>query len=157
MAQVISPLPPADDDRYAIVVARYNESITRRLAAGAETTLREAGITDDRITLAWVPGAWEVIVAAQAFAQRADICAVITLGAVIRGETTHDKYLNQGVTAELAALSTRTSKPIAFGILTCESLEQALDRAGGRVGNKGTEAAAAAIEMVGLLKGIAQS
>ena len=135
---------------FAIVVARYNESITGKLLAGALETLKSAGVTDENISVAWVPGAWEIPLAAQRFAEKPDVSAVISLGCVIRGETTHDRYINAAVSSALMQMSLDHGKPIAFGVLTVNTLDQAIHRSGGNVGNKGNEAALAAIEMVRL-------
>jgi len=135
---------------FAIVVARYNESITGKLLAGALETLKEAGVADDSVIVAWVPGAWEIPLAAQRFAEKPEVSAVITLGCVIRGETTHDRYINAAVSTSLMQMSLDHGKPIAFGVLTVNTLDQAIHRSGGNVGNKGNEAALAAIEMVRL-------
>ena len=142
------------DGHYAIVVSTYNSNITNKLLDGAIDTLKSAGVSDKNITVARVPGAWELPLAATAFARQSSVCAVITLGAVIRGETTHDQHLNRAVSNSLMELMTTTGKPIAFGVLTCNTLEQAIHRAGGNVGNKGCEAAEAAIAMVKLMREI---
>jgi 6,7-dimethyl-8-ribityllumazine synthase len=139
---------------FAIVVSRYNESITGKLLQGALQTLRAAGVDDESITIAWVPGAWEIPLAAQRLACSRQFAAVLCLGAVIRGETTHDQHINRQVSLSLGQLSLDTGIPIAFGVLTCNSLEQAIHRAGGNVGNKGIECASAALEMVTLLEQI---
>lgn len=139
---------------FAIVVSRYNESITGKLLQGALQTLRAAGVDDESITIAWVPGAWEIPLAAQRLACSRRFAAVLCLGAVIRGETTHDQHINRQVSLSLGQLSLDTGIPIAFGVLTCNSLEQAIHRAGGNVGNKGIECASAALEMVTLLEQI---
>jgi 6,7-dimethyl-8-ribityllumazine synthase len=139
------------DRRLAIVVSQYNDNITRRLLEGALVTLNEAGVPDDRIAVAWVPGAWELPLVAQQMARRDDCAAVICLGAVIRGETTHDQYINQQVSHSLGQIALQTARPIVFGVLTCNTLEQALQRAGGNQGNKGAECARAALQMVTLL------
>jgi len=136
----------------AIVVARYNDSITSNLLQGALETLREHQIPDDSIAVAWVPGAWEVALAAQRFAESGEFKAVICLAAVIRGETSHDQYINQQVSHSLGEIALRTGVPTLFGVLTCHSLEQAINRSGGRVGNKGHECALAALEMADLLR-----
>jgi 6,7-dimethyl-8-ribityllumazine synthase len=140
------------NDRFAIVVAEWNRSITSKLLDGALETLQAAGVTDDRIDVAWVPGSWEVPVVAQRLAHSDKYTSIICLGAVIRGETSHDRYLNQGVSLALMELSLAMDLPVLFGILTCETMEQAINRAGGNVGNKGSECAEAAVKMVGLLK-----
>ena len=134
--------------RYAIVVSRSHENITGKLLEGARRTLHGVGIGDPQIVVSWVPGAWEIPLAAKRFALQPEVAAVITLGCVIRGETTHDQHINQAVSQALMQLSLDTMKPIAFGVLTVNSLEQAIHRAGGNVGNKGEEAALAALAMV---------
>jgi 6,7-dimethyl-8-ribityllumazine synthase len=138
-------------DAVAIVVARYNESVTSRLLAGALETLHAQGVANAQITVAWVPGAFEIPVVAARLAGSGRFAAVICLGAVIRGETTHDQHINRAVSLELAGLSVRTGLPVLFGLLTCDSLEQAIHRSGGNVGNKGSDCAEAALEMIHLL------
>jgi 6,7-dimethyl-8-ribityllumazine synthase len=149
-----SNLPPQVDaqDRFAIVVAEWNRSITDKLVAGALSTLETGGVAASQIDVVWVPGAWEIPLVAQRLAQRGSYAALITLGAVIRGETTHDQHLNRGVSLALVEISLANDLPVLFGVLTCNSLEQAIHRSGGNVGNKGSECAQAALEMVGLLK-----
>ena len=137
--------------RFAIVVARYNEHITGQLLAGAVETLRAAGIGDGAIDVAWVPGAWEIPLVAQRMARSQNYVAVLCLGAVIRGETSHDQHINRQVSLSLGQLALETGLPVLFGVLTCNTLEQAIHRAGGNVGNKGVECAEAALEMVRLL------
>jgi 6,7-dimethyl-8-ribityllumazine synthase len=138
--------------RFGIVVSRYNDSITGRLLSGAVETLQGHGVEDSQIDVAWVPGAWELPLIAQKFAESRRYAAVICLGAVIRGETTHDQHINRQVSLSLGDISLRTGIPIAFGLLTCNSVEQAINRAGGSHGNKGTECALAALEMASLLR-----
>ena len=152
MVNIIPTTESETTDRYAIVVAEWNRSITSKLLDGAVETLKEGGVADEQIDVAWVPGSWEIPVVVQRLAQSDRYCSVICLGAVIRGETTHDKYLNQGVSLALMELTLALDLPILFGVLTCESMEQAIHRAGGNVGNKGSECAEAALKMVGLLK-----
>jgi 6,7-dimethyl-8-ribityllumazine synthase len=137
--------------RFAIVVSRYNENITGKLLQGALETLKENGVADDDIDVAWVPGAWEIPLIAQRMAETGGYAAVLTLGAVIKGETTHDEHINRQVSLSLGEISLLTGVPIAFGVLTVNSLEQAINRAGGNVGNKGVECAEAALQMVRLL------
>jgi 6,7-dimethyl-8-ribityllumazine synthase len=137
--------------RYAIVVSRYNESITAKLLRGAQDTLAAAGVKDDALEVSWVPGSFEIPLAADRLARSGQYAAVICLGAVIRGETTHDRYINQAVSHFLMEIGVRTGVPVLFGVLTCETLEQAIHRAGGNQGNKGAEAASAALAMVELL------
>jgi len=136
----------------AVVVSRYNTAITNRLLEGALETLAEEGVAEDDIHVAWVPGAWELPVAAQRLARRDEIKAVICLGAVIQGETTHDRFINQQVSGSLGRLALQYDLPVLFGVLTCQTLEQALNRAGGSMGNKGSECAKAALEMMGLFE-----
>ena len=138
--------------QYAIVVSRYHNSITQRLLDGALNSLQAAGVADDNIRVVWVPGAWELSVVAARFARCQKVDAMICLGAVIRGETTHDQYINSQVASSLGKLSLQYELPISFGLLTCETMEQAIHRAGGNVGNKGMEAAEAAIEMVNVMQ-----
>ena len=137
--------------RFAIVVSRYNEHITGKLLAGAVETLRAASIADEAIDVAWVPGAWEVPLVAQRMARSKSYVAVLCLGAVIRGETTHDEHINRQVSLSLGQLALETGLPVLFGVLTCNTLEQAIHRSGGNAGNKGVECAEAALEMVRLL------
>ena len=142
-------------DRIAIVVSRYHDDITSLLLAAAETTLHEHGVIDDHIDVVWVPGAWEIPVAAAAVARSQSYCAVITLGCIIRGETTHDQHISHQVSRTVADIAVETGVPIAFGILTCQTPEQAIHRSGGSMGNKGTESALAALQMVSLLRRLA--
>lgn len=137
--------------RFAIVVSRYNATITGKLLQGAIDTLTQAGIPDGDIDVAWVPGAWEIPLIAQRMAESGRFAAVLTLGAVIKGETTHDEHINRQVSLSLGEISLVTGVPIAFGVLTVNTLEQAIHRAGGNVGNKGIECAEAALQMVRLL------
>jgi 6,7-dimethyl-8-ribityllumazine synthase len=138
--------------RFAIVVSRYNENITGKLLQGAVATLLEHGVPEEAIDVAWVPGAWEIPLIAQQFARSERYAAVICLGAVIKGETTHDEHINHQVSHSLGQIALEFQLPVAFGVLTCNSLEQAIHRAGGNVGNKGIECAEAALEMVSLIR-----
>jgi len=148
----IEILPVSKSDRFAIVVAEWNRSISTKLLDGAVQTLQTAGVDDSQIDIAWVPGSWEIPVVAQRFAQSGDYSGIVCLGAVIRGETSHDQHLNRGVSLGLMEISLANDLPVMFGVLTCESMEQAIHRAGGNVGNKGSECAEAVLKMVGLLK-----
>jgi 6,7-dimethyl-8-ribityllumazine synthase len=107
-----------------------------------------SGISESQIIEAWVPGAWEIPLAVKRLIAKPEVVAAITLGCVIRGETSHDQHINNAVSAGLMQLSLEHSKPVAFGVLTVHSIEQAMDRSGGKVGNKGVEAATAALEMI---------
>jgi 6,7-dimethyl-8-ribityllumazine synthase len=141
----------ASTARFGIIVSRYNETITRRLLEGAVATLTAAGVADDAIDVAWVPGAFEIPLVASRLAQSGKYAGVLCLGAVIRGETTHDQHINRAVSNELARAAVDSQVPVLFGILTCDTLEQAIHRAGGNVGNKGAECAEAALQMADLL------
>ena len=152
MPELIEAQSSEGRGRYAIVVSRYNESITNRLLDGALATLRGAGVEEDAILVARVPGAWEIPLAVQRIASSGRFDAVLALGAVIRGETTHDQHINRAVSLGLTEAALASGIPVLFGLLTCNSLEQAIHRAGGNVGNKGVECAASALEMVALLR-----
>ena len=136
--------------RVCVVVSRWNEFVTRKLHEGAVSGLKEHGLLSDDITTAWVPGAFEVPTAAKWAATSGNFDAVICLGAVIRGETAHFEYVAGGAAEGISAVSLETGVPVIFGVLTVDSVDQALSRAGGKDGHKGTEAAAAAIEMARL-------
>lgn len=141
----------AGTGRFALVVSRWNELVTRRLLDGAVDTLHRHGVADERITVVWVPGSFEIPLVAAQLASSGDYAAVCCLGAVIQGETTHDQYINQQVAAGIMQAGRESGIPVTFGVLTCQTMEQALDRAGGKAGNKGREVALAAIEMANLL------
>ncbi len=143
-------LPSADDMRFGIVVSEWNEQVTDSLLAGCVRTLRANGCSDLNIQIKYVPGTFELPLGAQFFAEYTDVDAVIVLGCVIQGETRHFDYVCQGVTEGVTRLSIDWNMPIAFGVLTTDNLQQALDRSGGKHGNKGDEAAATAIKMVKL-------
>lgn len=136
--------------RVCIVVARWNEFVTRKLLEGAESQLGERGVRKDDVTVAWVPGAFEVPTAAKWAAGSGNFDAVICLGAVIRGETAHFEYVAGGAAEGIAAVSRETGVPVIFGVLTVDNVEQAMSRTGGKDGHKGEEAAQAAIEMARL-------
>jgi len=140
--------------RIAIVVSSYHRNITGKLHEGAVDTLRGVGIEEDDIFTAWVPGSWEIPLAAQRLLDSDQWDAVICLGCVIRGETTHDQHINTTISNALGMLSLDYSKPVAFGVLTCNTLEQAEARCGGAVGNKGVEAAEAVLHMLTLFEEI---
>ncbi len=135
---------------FGIAVSTYNASITDKLLAGSIKTLTEAGATTSAIQVLKVPGAWELPMAARWLLDNPQMQCVIALGAVIRGETTHDQHINRAVSNALMDLQLSTGKPVGFGLLTCNTLEQAIHRAGGDVGNKGEEAAQAALCMLQL-------
>lgn len=143
------------DDRYAIVVSRFNELITSRLLDGAIETLCRHGSDRSHITVVHVPGSFEIPLVANRLAHSGKFHAVICLGAVIQGETTHHEYINHQVAAGIMDAGQTSQIPVSFGVLTCPTMEHALDRAGGKAGNKGVEATLAAIEMVDVLRRMA--
>ena len=139
--------------KFAVVCARFNSFVTDRLLEGALDALKTAGATDDRsIEIVKVPGAWELALAAKTLADRNKPDAIIALGAVIRGDTPHFEYVAGQAAAGLAAVQLETGIPVAFGVLTTNTAQQATDRAGGKDGNKGYDAAITAIEMAHLLR-----
>ncbi len=142
----------AEGFRFAIVVSRFNSFITERLLEGALDCLKRHGCREEDIEIVWTPGSFEIPLIAKKLAKRNSCDAVIALGAVIRGETPHFDYVAAEVSKGIAAVSLETEKPVVFGVLTTDTVEQAIDRAGTKAGNKGWEAALTAIEMVNLLK-----
>ncbi len=138
--------------RFGIVVARFNELVTRMLLEGARDGLVRLGVAADAIDVAWVPGSFEIPLVAQRMAAGGEYAGIICLGAVIRGETDHYDHVAAGVTSGVARVSLDTGVPTIFGILTTDTVEQALNRAGLKVGNKGYEAAVTAIEMASVLR-----
>jgi len=134
-------------EKYGIVVSRFNEFITSRLLEGALDCLTRHGAQDSQITVMWVPGSFEVPLAAQRMARTGNFAAVICLSAVIRGQTDHYDYVCQQITRGVGEVALNTGVPTLFGVITSESLEDAINRAGAKGGNKGATAAAAAIEM----------
>jgi 6,7-dimethyl-8-ribityllumazine synthase len=136
--------------RFAIVVSRFNHLISSLLLDGCRAELRERGARDEDVDVAWVPGAFEIPLAARRLAESGRYAAVVTLGSVIRGGTPHFDYVCLGVTDGVREVTRDTGVPVAFGVLTTDDLEQALARAGGDHGNKGAEVACAAIEMARL-------
>ena len=142
----------ANGMKFGIVAARFNEFIVSKLIGGAEDALLRHGAKEDDITLAWVPGAFEIPTAAKQMAQSGKYDAVICLGAVIRGATSHYDYVCNEVSKGIAHVSLETGIPVMFGVVTTENIEQAVERAGTKAGNKGYDAAVSAIEMVDLIK-----
>ena len=136
--------------RIAVVASRFNETICKRLVDGALKALSRHGVGDDDVSLTWVPGAFEIPAAAQRIAASGEVDAVVAIGAVIRGETAHFDYVAGTAASGVSSASLATGVPIAFGILTTNTTEQAADRAGGKLGNQGYEAGVAAIEMANL-------
>lgn len=140
--------------KIAIVASRFNEFITNKLVGGAEDCLIRHGVRDDDITLAWVPGAYEIPMIAKKLARSGKYDAVICLGAVIRGATSHYDYVCAEVSKGIAQAGMETGVPLLFGVLTTDTIEQAIERAGTKAGNKGTDCAMGALEMVNLIKTI---
>jgi 6,7-dimethyl-8-ribityllumazine synthase len=138
--------------KFALVVSRFNSFITERLLEGALDCLRRKGVNEEDLTVVRVPGAWEISLTAKRLAQARSHDGLICLGAVIRGSTPHFDYVAAEVSKGIAQVSLESGVPIAFGILTTDTLEQAIERAGSKAGNKGFAAAEAAVEMVNLLK-----
>lgn len=143
-----------DGLRIGIAVARFNELLTRELLRGARDALRRAGVDEEAVDVAWVPGAWELPVAARWLAETGRYDALVCLGAVIRGGTPHFEHVASGALGGVAALARETGLPITVGILTTDDAQQALERAGIKQGNKGAEAAMAALEMATLRRAI---
>jgi len=150
MAQYIGDYS-APAGRFAIVAARFNSLVTESLVAGCRDSLSRHGVAEDAIDLAWVPGSFEIPLAARKLAATGRYVAVVCLGCVIRGETSHYDHVAGQAAAGVMQAAMSTGVPVIFGILTTESVEQALNRAGLKSGNKGAEAAMTAIEMVNLL------
>ncbi|TXL65796.1 6,7-dimethyl-8-ribityllumazine synthase [Cerasibacillus terrae] len=151
MGQVFAGKMVGTDQKVAIVVGRFNEFITQKLLDGAVDTLKRHGVKEENIDIAWVPGAFEIPLIAKKLAEKPKYDAVITLGTVIRGATPHFDYVCNEAAKGVSHASLTTGKPVIFGILTTETIEQAIERAGTKAGNKGAEAGLAAIEMVHLL------
>lgn len=145
-----SGIPDVSSKKFAIVVAEWNETVTEALFQGAFDTLLQHGVKPENIIRANVPGSYELSYGSQVFAQKANIDAVIAIGCVIQGETKHNDYINHAVAQGLTNVSLKYNKPVIFGVLTPNTEQQALDRAGGIHGNKGDEAAITAIKMLGL-------
>lgn len=140
--------------KVGLVVARFNEFITSKLLSGALDTLKRHGVKDEDVDIAWAPGAFEIPLIAKKMAESTKYHAVITLGAVIRGATPHFDFVSSEVSKGVASVGLETGVPVVFGVLTTDTIEQAIERAGTKAGNKGSEAAMTAIELVNLLKEI---
>jgi 6,7-dimethyl-8-ribityllumazine synthase len=142
--------PPSG--RFAVIAARFNGFVVDQLVAGALDALSRHGVTDDRIDLVRVPGSYEIPFIAQKLGKSGKYAAVVCLGCVIRGDTDHYDHVAGAAASGIASAALNCGVPVIFGVLTCETLEQAINRAGGKAGNKGFEAAVTAIEMVNLIK-----
>ena len=140
--------------KFGLVVSRFNEFLSKRLLEGAQDALLRHGVSQEDIEIAWVPGSFEIPLATKKLAQTKKYDAIICLGAVIRGGTPHFEYIAAEVTKGVAKVGLDTGLPVIYGIITADTLEQAIERAGTKEGNKGFEAAVNAIEMANLLKGI---
>jgi 6,7-dimethyl-8-ribityllumazine synthase len=152
MANIFEGKLVAEGLRIGIVVSRFNEFITQKLLTGAVDALHRHGVAPDNIEIAWVPGAFEITLIAEQMAASGRYDAIVALGTVIRGATTHYDYVCKEVAKGVAAASSKYQLPVIFGVLTVNSIEQAVERAGTKAGNKGHEAAVNAIEMANLLK-----
>jgi len=142
--------------KVAIIVARFNEFINSKLLSGAEDALKRHGVQEEDVTIYWVPGAFEIPLTAQKLAEKGEYDAVITLGSVIRGATPHFDFVSNEVAKGVAHAGMQTGVPVIFGVLTTDSIEQAIERAGTKAGNKGYDAAMTAIELANLYRQIAQ-
>ena len=140
--------------KFGIVVGRFNDFITQKLLSGALDALRRHGVAEDDVEVAWVPGGFEIPLAARRMAESGRYQAVICLGAVIRGATPHFEYVASEVAKGVAQVGLQTGLPVIFGVITADSIEQAVERAGTKAGNKGWDAAVAAIEMANLLQSL---
>ena len=152
--KVIEGVYSGEGLKIGIIASRFNEFITSKLVSGAEDCLKRHGVADDDMSVAWVPGAFEIPVIAKRMASSGKYDAVICVGAVIRGVTSHYDYVCSEVSKGIAAVSLETGIPVLFGILTTDTIEQAIERAGTKAGNKGTDCAMSALEMVNLIKNI---
>ncbi len=152
--KVIEGVYSGEGLKIGIIASRFNEFITSKLVSGAEDCLKRHGVSDDDMSVAWVPGAFEIPVIAKKMAASGKYDAVICVGAVIRGATSHYDYVCNEVSKGIAAVSLDTGVPVLFGILTTDTIEQAIERAGTKAGNKGTDCAMSALEMVNLIKNI---
>jgi 6,7-dimethyl-8-ribityllumazine synthase len=152
MAKIIQGTLDAKGSRFAIVISRFNSFISDRLLSGSLDALERHGASPEDISIVWVPGSFEIPPIARKLALSKKYDAVICLGALLRGDTPHFEYLSSAVTKELGTIGMEASIPVINGVLTCNTMEQAVDRAGLKTGNKGFDASIAAIEMVELLK-----
>ncbi|MBP3820149.1 6,7-dimethyl-8-ribityllumazine synthase [bacterium] len=154
MKTIEGQLVASDSDKFCIILARFNDFIGAKLLSGAVDELKRHGVKDENIDVVRVPGAFEIPVIAQKVASSNKYNAVITLGAVIKGATPHFDYVSNEVAKGVAQVSLNTGVPVAFGVLTTDNIEQAIERAGTKSGNKGSDAARTAIEMANLIKEI---
>ncbi len=154
MTNIVEGMLTIDNEKFCIVIARFNEFIGSKLLSGAIDELKRHGVKDNNIDVIWCPGAFEIPLVAKKAAKTGKYHAIITLGAVIKGSTSHYDYVCAEVSKGVASVSLETSIPVIFGVLTCDNIEQAIERAGTKAGNKGSDAAKSAIEMANLLSEI---
>ena len=152
MSKVIEGMLTVTNEKFCIIVARFNEFIGSKLLSGAIDELKRHGASEDNIDIVWVPGAFEIPLIAKKAAKTGKYNAIITLGAVIKGSTSHYDYVCAEVSKGTASVSLETGIPVIFGVLTCDNIEQAIERAGTKAGNKGSDAAKSAIEMANIVK-----
>jgi len=152
--KVIEGKLTTDNEKFCIIISRFNEFIGSKLLSGAVDELKRHGVEETNIDVVWTPGAFEIPIAAKKCAKTGKYNAIITLGAVIKGSTSHYDYVCAELSKGIAQVSLETEVPVLFGVLTTENIEQAIERAGTKAGNKGSDAAKAAIEMANLLKEI---
>ena len=154
MTNIIEGMLTVTNEKFCIIVARFNEFIGSKLLSGAIDELKRHGAKEENIDIVWCPGAFEIPLIAKKVAKTGKYNAIITLGAVIKGSTSHYDYVCAEVSKGVASVSLETSIPVIFGVLTCDNIEQAIERAGTQAGNKGSDAAKSAIEMANLMNKI---
>lgn len=154
MPNIIEGMLTVNDEKFCIIVARFNEFISSKLLSGAIDELVRHGTKKENIDIIWVPGAFEIPIIAKKAAKTSKYNSIITLGAVIKGSTSHYDYVCAEVSKGVASVGLETGIPIIFGVLTCDNIEQAIERAGTKAGNKGADAAKSAIEMSNLISKI---
>ena len=154
MTNIFEGMLTVTNEKFCIIVARFNEFIGSKLLSGAIDELKRHGAKDENIDIVWCPGAFEIPLVAKKVAKTGKYNAIITLGAVIKGSTSHYDYVCAEVSKGVASVSLETSIPVIFGVLTCDNIEQAIERAGTKAGNKGSDAAKSAIEMANLINKI---
>ncbi len=154
MTNIIEGMLTVNNEKFCIIVARFNEFIGSKLLSGAKDELTRHGTKEENIDVIWVPGAFEIPIIAKRAAKSGKYNAIITLGAVIKGSTSHYDYVCAEVSKGVASVGLETGIPVIFGVLTCDNIEQAIERAGTKSGNKGADAAKSAIEMANLIQKI---
>lgn len=152
MVKIIEGKLTVKNEKFCIIVSRFNEFISSKLLSGAVDELTRHGVKEENITVIWSPGAFEIPVLSKKCAESGSYDAIIALGAIIRGSTSHFDYVSAELSKGIASVSLETGVPVIFGVLTTDNIEQAIERAGTKAGNKGSDAAKAAIEMANLVK-----